>query len=69
MSFIPDCSYFKKQINVTIDVVICQLSNSLPEDMKEMIPEPEVIVRRLRIFEGEQITDLFDWIVPVCILS
>lgn len=43
--------YALKQSNVPIGVAIYQLSNSLPEDMKEMLPEPEEIVKRLRIFE------------------
>ena len=28
-----------------------QLRNTLPEDMKAMLPEPEEIAKRLRIFE------------------
>ncbi len=43
--------YALKQSNVPIGVATYQLSRSLPEGMKEMLPEPEEIVRRLRIFE------------------
>lgn len=45
--------YALKQSNVPIGVATYQLSNSLPEGMREMLPEPEEIVRRLRIFEKE----------------
>ena len=31
----------------------------LPEDMKAMLPEPEEIAKRLRIFESEQIKILW----------
>lgn len=44
--------YALKQSNVPIGVATYKLSNSLPEDMKEMLPEPEKIVERLKIFEG-----------------
>lgn len=44
--------YALKRSNVPIGVATYQLSSSLPENMKEMLPEPEEIVRRLRIFEG-----------------
>lgn len=43
--------YALKQSNVPIGVATYKLSDSLPEDMKEMLPEPEEIVRRLRVFE------------------
>ena len=43
--------YALKQSNVPIGVATYQLSKSLPEGMREMLPEPEEIVRRLRIFE------------------
>ena len=43
--------YALKQSNVPIGVATYKLSDSLPEDMKEMLPEPEEIVRRLKIFE------------------
>ncbi len=45
--------YALKQSNAPIGVATYQLSNSLPENMKEMLPEPEEIVKRLRIFEKE----------------
>lgn len=45
--------YALKQSNVPIGVATYKLSNSLPEDMKEMLPDPEVIVKRLKIFEEE----------------
>ena len=44
--------YALKQTNAPIGVATYQLSNSLPENMKEMLPEPEEIVKRLRIFES-----------------
>lgn len=43
--------YALKQSNVPIGVATYQLRNSLPEDMKEMLPEPEEIAKRLKIFE------------------
>lgn len=43
--------YALKQFNVPIGVATYQLSRSLPEGMREMLPEPEEIVKRLRIFE------------------
>ena len=30
---------------------IIDLGNTLPEDMKAMLPEPEEIIKRLKIFE------------------
>ena len=43
--------YALKNINAPIGVATYQLRNTLPEEMKAMLPEPEEIVRRLRIFE------------------
>lgn len=43
--------YALKQSNAPIGVATYQLSNSLPEEMKEILPDPEEIVKRLRIFE------------------
>ena len=43
--------YALKRSNVPIGVAIYQLRSSLPEDMKEMLPEPEEIAERLKIFE------------------
>lgn len=36
-----------------VGVATYQLRNTLPEEMKAMLPEPEEIVKRLRIFEKE----------------
>ena len=43
--------YALKQTSAPIGVATYQLRNTLPEDMKAMLPEPEEIVKRLRIFE------------------
>lgn len=43
--------YALKQSNVPIGVATYKLSNSLPENMKAMLPEPEEIAERLKIFE------------------
>ena len=43
--------YALKQTSAPIGVATYQLRNTLPEDMKTMLPEPEEIVKRLRIFE------------------
>lgn len=43
--------YALKQTNAPIGVATYQLRNTLPEDMKAMLLEPEEIVKRLRIFE------------------
>lgn len=43
--------YALKRSNAPIGVATYHLSNSLPEDMKEMLPDPEEIIKRLRIFE------------------
>ena len=43
--------YALKNINAPIGVATYQLRNTLPEEMKAMLPEPEEIVKRLRIFE------------------
>lgn len=45
--------YALKQANVPIGIATYRLSNILPEDMKAMLPEPEEIAKRLRIFESE----------------
>ena len=45
--------YALKQSNVPMGVATYQLSKSLPEGMRKMLPEPEEIVKRLRIFEAE----------------
>lgn len=46
--------YALKQSNAPIGVATYQLSNSLPEEMRELLPEPEEIVKRLKIFEREK---------------
>lgn len=45
--------YALKRSNVPIGVATYQLSSSLPENMKELLPEPEEIVKRLKIFDEE----------------
>ena len=45
--------YALKQANAPIGIATYRLSNILPEDMKAMLPEPEEIAKRLRIFESE----------------
>lgn len=45
--------YALKRSNVPIGVATYQLSSSLPENMRELLPTPEEIVRRLKIFEEE----------------
>ena len=43
--------YALKNINAPIGVAAYQLRNTLPEEMKALLPEPEEIVRRLKILE------------------
>lgn len=43
--------YALKRTNVPIGVATYQLSPSLPEEMKSLLPEPEEIIRRLKILE------------------
>lgn len=43
--------YALKQLNVPIGVATYKLSDSLPENIKEMLPEPEEIVERLKVFD------------------
>lgn len=45
--------YALKQSNAPIGVATYCLSNSVPEDMKDMLPEPQEIAERLKIFEGK----------------
>ena len=45
--------YALKNINAPIGVATYQLRNTLPEELKALLPEAEAIVRRLRIFEAE----------------
>jgi hypothetical protein len=43
--------YALKQTSAPIGVATYQLRNTLPEDMKAMLPEPDEIARRLGIFD------------------
>ena len=43
-----------RQTGAPIGVATYQLRNTLPEDMKKILPEPEEIVKRLKIFEQEE---------------
>ncbi len=43
--------YALKQSSAPIGVSTYQLSNSLPENMKELLPAPEEIIKRLKLFE------------------
>jgi len=45
--------YALKQSNAPIGVATYQLRNTLPEEMRAMLPEPEEIAKRLCIFEEE----------------
>lgn len=45
--------YALKRSNVPIGVATYQLSSSLPENMRKLLPTPEEIVKRLKIFEEE----------------
>lgn len=43
--------YALKNISAPIGVATYQLRNTLPEEMKALLPEPEEIVKRLKILE------------------
>ena len=43
--------YALKRSNAPIGVATYQLSNSLPDNMKELLPTPEEIIKKLKIFE------------------
>ncbi len=43
--------YALKQTSAPIGVATYQLRSTLPDNMKAMLPEPEEIAKRLRIFE------------------
>lgn len=43
--------YALKKIDAPIGVATYQLRNTLPEEMKAMLPEPDEIIKRLRLFE------------------
>lgn len=45
--------YALKRSNAPIGVATYQLSASLPDNMKELLPDPEEIVRKLKIFEEQ----------------
>ncbi len=47
--------YTLKNINMPIGVSTYQISNTLPEYYKDLLPEPEEIARRLRIFETPEL--------------
>jgi len=44
--------YALKETNVPIGVATYNLSKSVPDSLKHLLPEPDEIVRRLKIFEG-----------------
>ena len=46
--------YALKRINAPIGVATYQICNSLPGDMKELLPEPEAIAEMLKIFESNE---------------
>ena len=45
--------YALKRSNAPIGVATYQLSSSLPDNMKELLPTPEEIIKKLKIFEEE----------------
>lgn len=45
--------YALKRSNAPIGVATYQLSDSLPDNMKELLPDPEEIIKKLKIFEEE----------------
>ena len=45
--------YALKNISAPIGVATYQLRNTLPEEMKAMLPEPEEIVKKLRLFDNK----------------
>lgn len=46
--------YALKQSNAPIGVATYRLSNAVPENMKEMLPAPEEIAKRLKVFEENE---------------
>ena len=42
-----------KNISTPMGVATYQLRNTLPEEMKAMLPEPEEIVKKLRLFDNK----------------
>lgn len=45
--------YALKRSNVPIGVATYQLSASLPDNMKDLLPDPEEIIKKLKIFEEQ----------------
>lgn len=45
--------YALKRSNAPIGVATYQLSTSLPDNMKELLPDPEEIIKKLKIFEEQ----------------
>lgn len=45
--------YALKHSNAPIGVATYQLSSSLPDNMKELLPDPEEIIKKLKIFEEQ----------------
>lgn len=45
--------YALKQSNAPIGVATYKVHNTLPENMKELLPTPEEIVKRLKIFDND----------------
>lgn len=43
--------YTLRQTNAPIGVAVYRVSDTLPEDMKAMLPEPDEIVKRLKLFD------------------
>lgn len=43
--------YALKQLNSPIGVATYRLSRTVPDDMKELLPEPDEIIERLKVFE------------------
>ena len=46
-----EAEYALKRTNAPIGVATYQLHNTLPDEMKAMLPEPEEIAKRLKIFD------------------
>lgn len=46
--------YALKQSNAPIGVATYKVHNTLPENMKELLPTPEEIVKRLKIFDNKE---------------
>ena len=44
--------YALKQTNAPIGVATYSLSKSLPDDLKHLLPEPDEIIKRLKVFES-----------------